>query len=147
MQVTLVQASMLASRLNSYSSCDITHACLGSVAVYFTKEVLEYVYASAFVSVCPYNFAGSPGQLPGNCGMLLSTRLGSRRFHMLMVLIRSTGLHWWMTGTGSQKAKSQTIAGISVKWRSVNNILITWTASYISATMVIWLVVTRDFYF
>ncbi|MEQ2167641.1 hypothetical protein GOODEAATRI_006123 [Goodea atripinnis] len=108
-QVALAPARRLASQLNSKLSF---HLCLDSVALYLNKEVFEYVYASAFVSVCPYNFARNPGELPGNCGMLLSTRLGSRHFHMFMVLIRSTGLRRCMTGSESQRAKSQTITGI-----------------------------------
>lgn len=73
-QEALAQASLLAHTLDCTS---VRRLCLLSARAmllfYLNMEVLGCVYASAFVSVCPYHFAWSPGQLPGNRGRQLST--------------------------------------------------------------------------
>lgn len=98
-------ASMLGSHTQMFACVDFVFVLI--VHMHAAVCVLAYgsagmsVYACAFVSVCPYYFAWSSGQLPGNCGRQLSTRPGrprSRRFNLSVVLISATGQHWYITG-------------------------------------------------
>lgn len=60
-------------------SCVRMHAAVCALEY---GSAFECVYASAFVSVCPYHFAWSSGQLPGNCGRgRLSARAGQTLPH------------------------------------------------------------------
>lgn len=79
LQEALAQANMLVHTLNCASeltACVCSSCTCMLLFLYLNIDVLECLYASAFVSVCPYYFASSSGRLPGNCGRQLSTRPG-----------------------------------------------------------------------